>query len=148
MSKVFRYAAAYGLWILGIGLAFWLFYLSRTSLIGIFALFYEQGEWQYTKTVNLVDRIITVVFGLGWLVYTIVTEDKYRKGALKGDSLKGFARFTGPVLLAIFVVDLVLFWLQGIGSDNWLRWLILASELGIGITMVLSGKKKSTTKSN
>jgi hypothetical protein len=142
MSKVFRYATAYGLWILGIGLAFWLLYLS------ILALFYEQGEWQYTKTVNLVDRIITVTLGLGWLVYTIVTEDKYRKGALKGDLLKSFARFTGPVLVSIFVVDLILFWLGGVGSDNLLRWLILAAELGGGIALVVYGKIKPAIKSN
>jgi hypothetical protein len=43
---------------------------------------------------------------------------------------------------------LVLFWLQGINSDNWLRWLFLAAELGGGIALVVAVRKTPIIKSN
>lgn len=148
MSKVVKYTIAYGMWIVDLGLSAWLFFLSRTTLLGILALFSEQGDFQYAKMVDLVDRIFVVVLGLGWLVFSIFTEEYYRTGALKENLLKRFARVTGPILLCIFVVDLMLFWLQGIGGDNWLRWLILAAELVIGLALVVYGKKNITIKPN
>jgi hypothetical protein len=142
MNKVIKYAIAYGMWIIDLGLAFWFAYMSRTVLLGLFALFSKQGEWGYAKAVNLTERVSTVVLGLGWLVFSILIEDYFRKGASEGNLLKRIARVTGPVLLGIFVVDLILFWIQGISSDNWFRWLILAGEFGIGIALLVSGKKK------
>ena len=146
MNKVFKYASAYGMWIVDLGLALWLVYLSRTAILGILALFYEPGDLQYLHAVNFTDKVIAIILGLGWLAFTIIIEDYYRKGALKGDMLKRFARVTGPIFLCSFVIDLILFWLQGIGSDNWLRWLILAAELGIGIALIIFVKNKSTHK--
>ena len=148
MSKVIKYMIAYGMWIVDLGLSAWLYFISRTALLGILALSYEQGDFQYSKAVDLVDRIFVVVLGLGWLVFSIFTEEYYRTGALKENLLKRFARVTGPLLLCVFVVDLILFWLQGIGGDNWLRWLILAAELVIGLALIVSGKKNATNKSN
>ncbi len=148
MNKVFKYAIAYSMWIADLGLTVWLFYISRTGLLATLALFYEPGDLAFSHAVDLINKIFTVVLGLGWLVFSIVTEEKFRTSAREDNLLKCFAKFTGPVLLCIFSVDMLLFWLQGIGSDNWLRWLILAAELGIGIALVVSGKKKSTNKSN
>lgn len=148
MNKVIKYAIAYGMWIADLGLAIWLFFISRTSLVGILALFYEPGDLAYSHAVDVIEKVISIILGLGWLAFSIVTEDYYRTGALEGNLLKRFARVTGPVLLCIFIVDLMLFWLVGIGGDNWLRWLILAAELGIGIVLVVAGKKKSTNKPN
>jgi hypothetical protein len=117
-------------------------------LLGLLALSGQVGEWQFAKTVNLIDRVVTVVLGLGWLAFVIITEDYFRKAVKKGNLLRRFARITGPVLLCIFVVDLVFFWLQGISSDNWLRWLILATELGGGIALVVAVGKTPIIKSN
>ena len=147
MSKVLKYAIAYGMWIVNLGLSAWLIFISRTALLAFLAVLYEPGDFQFTKIVNLVDRIFTVVLGLGWLVLAIFTEENYRTGALKENLLKIFARYTGPLLLCIFIVDLMLFWLQGIAGDNWLRWLILTAELVIGLVLVLYGKKTATDTS-
>lgn len=148
MNKVIRYATAYGLWIVDLGLSAWLFFISRSTLIAILAMSSNVGDFQYTKTVNLVDRIFTVVLGLGWLVLAIFIEENFRSNALKDDLFKRFARVTGPLLLIIFVIDLVLFWLQGIGPDLWFRWLILAAELVLGLVLVVSGRISDTNKSN
>ena len=148
MNKLVKYVFAYGMWIVDMGLSLWLVYLSRTALLGLLAFFYTQGDYQYTKMVNLVDRIFVVVIGLGWLIFSIITEEFYRTGALKEDILKRFARITGPLLLSVFVVDLILFWLQGISAGDWLRWLIFAAELVVGLALVVFGKKDTTTKLN
>lgn len=147
MNKVIKYAIAYGMWIADLGLSLWLFYISRIGLLAFLALFYEPGDFAFSHRVDLIDKIFTVVLGLGWLAFSIVTEEKYRTSAPEENLLKCFARFTGPVLLCIFAVDLILFWLSGIGGDNWLRWLILASELGVGIALVVYGKIKPGSKS-
>jgi hypothetical protein len=148
MSKVIKYLVAYGMWIVDMGLATWLFYISRTTLLALLAQFYKQGNYQYTKMVNLVDRVFVVVLGLGWLIFSVVTEDYYRKGALKEKTLKRFARVTGPLLLCVFVIDLMLFWLQGIEAGDLLRWLILAAELVIGLALIVSGKKDPKNEPN
>jgi hypothetical protein len=148
MNKVLKYVSAYSMWIVVSGFVAWLFYLGRTVLLGLLALSGQAGEWQFAKTVNLIDRVVTVVLGLGWLAFVIITEDYFRKAVKKGNLLSRFARVTGPVLLCIFVVDLVFFWLQGIGSDNWLRWLFLAVELGGGIALVVAVRKTPIIKSN
>lgn len=148
MIKVIKYIIAYSMWIANLGLAFWLTYISRTALLAVLALFYNQGDFQYTKTIDLVDRIFTVIIGLGWLVFSIFTEEYYRTGALKEDFLKRFARVTGPIFLCIFIVDLIIFWIQGISANDWLRWLILTAELGIGLALYVYGKQKLPSKSN
>jgi hypothetical protein len=148
MNKVLKYVSAYSMWIVVSGFVAWLFYLGRTVLLGLLALSGQAGEWQFAKTVNLIDRVVTVVLGLGWLAFVIITEDYFRTTVKKENLLSRFARITGPVLLCIFVVDLVLFWLQGINSDNWLRWLFLAAELGGGIALVVAVRKTPIIKSN
>jgi hypothetical protein len=55
---------------------------------------------------------------------------------------------TGPVLLGIFIVDLILFWLQGAGGGDWLRWFILAVELGIGMALLRSARSQSQPNPN
>jgi len=56
-----------------------------------------------------------------------------------------FATVTGALLLSIFVLDLILSWLQGGAGGNWLRWLILAAELGIGIALITTAKTRRTS---
>ncbi len=142
LERILKYVTAYALWIVDLGLAGWLTYISRTVLLGLLALFYKTGNYEYTKMVNFINIVFTVILGLGWLVFSIITEDFYRTGARNESLLKRFARVTGPLLLCVFAVDLILFWLQGIRSDDLLRWLILASELGIGLALAAVRDKK------
>jgi len=139
MRKVIKYLIAYMMWITNMILSIWFAYLTRTSVLGILALFYQQGDFQYTKLVDLIDRVLVVVLGLGWLVFTIFTEEYYRSGALKENLPKRFARIAGPLILCIFVVDLSLLWVQG--ASEWMRWLILAIELFAGLALIVYSRK-------
>lgn len=145
MSKAFKYAIAYGMWFVDLGLSAWLFFVSRTALFAFLALFYKEGDYRYTKTAELIDNTFTLLLGLGWLALIILTEEYYRTGALE-ENLKRFARVTGPVLLCIFFVDLILFGLQGFGGGDWLRWLILSSELVMGLILILYARKTAANK--
>jgi hypothetical protein len=145
MNKVVRYVFAYAGWIADLGLALWLAYLCKTTLLGIFALFYT-GNLAYANAVNFIDKAFTVILGLGWLAFMIAIEEYFRTGIEKEAPQKRFASVTGPLLVSIFAVDLILAWVQGISGGSWLRWLILAAELGIGIALLVS--VKSSSKSN
>jgi hypothetical protein len=140
MAKIIKYVSAYLMWIVDLGLTFWLIFISRTVFLGIFALFYKEGEWVYSRRVDLADKVFVLILGLGWLVFMIVAEAYFRAGALRDDLFERFARVTGPVLLSIFAVDLILFWLQGVGGGDWLRWFLLAAELGLGIALLVSAR--------
>ena len=140
MAKLIRYAGAYILWIADLGLTFWLMINSRTVFLGILALFYKPGAWAYAHRADFADKVLLLILGLGWLVFMILAETYFRTGARGDDLLKRFARVTGPVLLGIFSVDLILFWLQGVGGGNWFRWFLLAAELGLGIVLLVSAR--------
>ena len=146
MSKVFKYVIAYGMWFVDLGLATWLFYISRTALLAFLALSYDQADYQYPMRADVADKIFTLLLGIGWLAFMVITEEYFRAGAHKESLMKRFARVTGSILLTIFFLDLTLFWLQGIEGGDWLRWLILSAELVIGLVLVLYGKKSRKTK--
>jgi len=148
MNKVTNNLLAYGMWIVDMLLAFWLAFLSRNVLLEILALFYQKESWSYPRWANVIEKFYTLLVGLGWLVFMIVVEQYILAGIKKGNLLKRIARVTGLVLLAIFVVDLISFWLQGIGSAIWLRWLILAAELIIGTGLFVYYKSTTTPKTN
>ena len=148
MSTIIKFVSAYTMWVVDLGLSFWLVVVSRTVFLGLFALSYKGGESESAKVVfahrvDFADKIFSIVLGLGWLVFMIVTEAYFRAGILRDDLFKRFAKVTGPVLLAIFVVDLILFWVQGAGGGDWLRWFILAAELGLGITLLKMAASQS-----
>jgi hypothetical protein len=148
MSKVFKYAVAYGMLLVDLGLSAWLFIMSRTILLAFLALSSEPGVFRHLKRAQVIDQTSTVLLGLGWLALFVFAEGYYRAGALEEGLVKRFARVTGPILLCVFVVDVILFWLQGIGGDDWLRWLILLAELVIGLVLVVYGRKRARGKND
>ena len=146
MSKVLRYVVAYGMWLVDLALSVWLFVLSRSALVAFLARSYQQGDFRYSKMAKAADEVFTVLLGIGWLGLIILTEEYYRRGAIDEGLTKRFARVTGPILLVAFVVDLLLFWLQGFGGAGWLRWLILAAELVLGVSLVRCGRRSASSE--
>lgn len=140
MAIILKYIGAYCMWIADLGLTLWLIFISRTVFLGILGLFYKPGSLVYAHRVDFADKIFWLILGLAWLAFMIAAESYFRAGALSQDLLRRFARITGPVLLIIFGVDLTLFWLQGISVGGWLRWFILAAELGLGIVLYMSAR--------
>jgi hypothetical protein len=145
MTKVLKYVLAYFLWIVDLGLGLWLFFISRTALLDILATFYKPGAWVYSRRVDLADKFFLLILGLGWLVFMIVIEHDYRSSALTGELPQRFAWVTGLLLLCIFVVDMIMIWVQGVGN-NGLRWFMLAIELGIGTALIVAVKRRFTAK--
>ncbi len=90
--------------------------------------------------VDFLDKAFIIILGLTWLALMVIIEEYFRNGVQKGDLFKRIARMTGPILLCIFVVDLLMFWLEGVRAGNWIRWLILAGELGIGLALLAYAK--------
>lgn len=148
MKKALKYIIAYILWIVEIGFALYLCYISRSLILGIMTFNLKVGNVQYQQRMNLTDRVFVLILGFGWLIFMIFVEEYFRTGVLKGDLPKRIVGVTWPVLLAAFLVDLVLLWIQGVGSSSWLRWLVLAVELGAGVGLLVFAKTRLTSKSN
>lgn len=146
MNKAIKYGVALGMWVVDLALGFWLFYIGQTALMGIMALFYEPGEWQYEKIITATNKFAILIFGLAWLVFTIVIQEYFMNGVNEGEMFKRFARVNGPLLICIFVIDLIIFWLQGVPGNNFFRWFILAAELGLGLALTVFYKRKSIEK--
>jgi len=143
IKKSINYVIAYALWIVTILLGLWFVILARSDFQGALATFYARGSVTYIQRARFFDQIFVFVLGLLWLVFMVVTEWYFRTGAPRPDWLKRFAQVAGPVILLVFVADLFLFWLQGASSGNWLRWLVLAGELVIGIVFLLYARSPS-----
>ena len=141
--KVFKYAIAYGMLLVDMGLAAWLFIMSRTALLAFLAISYEPGAIRNLKRAQVIDQTSTILLGLGWLALLIFAEGYYRTGALEDGLVKRFARVTGPILLCVFAVDLILLWLQGMGGADWLRWPVLLAELIIGSVLLVYSRKRA-----
>lgn len=139
------YIAAYLMWVIVLALGIWFLLVSRTGFLGALAAYHNtetvSGVWQ----VRLLDIVYSVTVGLIWLVLMTVTERYFRKGVRQGVLLTRFATIVGPEILLILAADLFLLWLQG-GSRVWLRWLILGSELVIGVGLVLFARHSRTRK--
>jgi hypothetical protein len=147
MTKVLKYALAYVLWILDLGLGLWLLLISRTAFLNFLAVFYKPGNLAYAHRVDFADKVFTLILGLGWLILMIVIEHSYRTSALTGELPQRFARVSGVLLLCAFVVDMIMFWIQGVGNGDWLRWLILVAELGIGTALMVAVRSRFAVKS-
>ena len=147
MTQVLKYLLAYILWIVDLGIGLWLFLISRTVFLDVLALSYKEGSWVYSRRVDLADKAFVLILGLAWLIFMIFVEHYYRTSVFTGELPRRFAKVTGLLLLSVFVVDLILFWVQGAGNGSWLRWLILAAELGLGTALMVTVRQTAAPKS-
>ena len=88
------------------------------------------------------DKVFTILLVIGLLTFLVITQEYYLKGVRKGDLLERFARVTGPRFLGIFIVDSILFYMQGIDLNNWYRLMIILAELVLGILLVIYSRKE------
>ena len=146
MIKVLKFSLAYVLWVADLGLGLWLLFISRNAFLDILALSYKPGNLTYGHQVDFADKMFVITLGIGWLGLMIGIEHYYRTSALTGELLQRFARVTGLLLLCVFVVDLILVWVQGVGNNTWLRWLILAAELGAGVALIVAVRRRFAPK--
>jgi len=145
MKKILSYATAYLMWILTAALGVWLMLISRSAFLGALAL-YAGDSVQRAWQARFFEKIFTIAIGLLWLVAMIVVEEYFRMGVQRHSLLVRFAKVAGPELLAVFVVDALLLWLQR-GSASWLRWLTLGGELVLGTALVWLARSAKTPRS-
>jgi hypothetical protein len=139
MKKGLGYVIAYLAWAVTMALGVWFILISREGVLGVLVLYAGDSlprMWQ----AKFLDKAYVVVVGLLWLVLVIVAEEYFKRGVPQRDLMRRIANVVGPELLLIFVADVGLLLLQGIGSAGWLRWLILGGELVIGMALFLLGR--------
>jgi hypothetical protein len=138
------YIVAYIMWIVVMLLGIWFILVSRESLTSALAL-YAMGSLQRFFEARFLDKVYMVAIGLLWLITVIVAEDRFRKGVPQRALMRRFAAIAGPELLLIFLADASLLWLQG-GRTGWSRWLILGSELVLGIMLIVFSRLPRTSQ--
>ncbi|MFN2233049.1 MAG: hypothetical protein ACK2U1_02385 [Anaerolineales bacterium] len=142
MRKFFMYVLTLSLWIIDFGLATWFAFITRTVLFAVPSLFFHPGNWQFPQRAEVMDTVFTLLLGIGLLAFLVITQEYYFKEVQQGDLIERFARITGPILIGIFIVDAVLFFMQGFDPSNWYRLLIILAELGVGIILIITSRKE------
>ena len=140
-SDVFAHIAVYVMWFLNLGLAIWLLLNIRLLLLIFPAILLDATDYFYPQRVEASDKLITLSLGVVWLVFMVFTEEYFRRGIPQGDLIHRFAKVTGAVLISMFVVGLLVLGVQGFQRD-WFHWLILSTEITVGIGLVLVGRKR------
>ena len=136
VKKGLGYFIAYLMWVVVMGLGLWFFVISRNGFLDILAL-YARGSVTRGWQTSFYDKVFSLALGLLWLAVMIVTERYLRRGVQQGDLIRRVAQVVGPELLLVFAADLGLLVLQGVGSANWLRWVVLGGEVVGGVLLLL-----------
>ena len=142
MRKFLKYVLTYSLWIINFGLAAWLAFITRTVLFAVPSLLFHPGNFQFPKRAEVMDKLFTILLVIGLITFLVITQEYYLKGVKKGDLIERFARITGPIFIGIFIVDSILFYMQGIDPSNWYRLLIILAELALGILLIIYSRKQ------
>ena len=147
MRNFFKIILAYCLWFVDLVLAAWLAVIGRTALFAVPAVFFHPGTIMYPKRAEVMDTVFTMLLGMGWFTFIVITLEYFEPGEHKGNLIKRFATVTGPLVLCIFIVDSILFYLQGFDADNWFRLLIISAELVVGIILLIYSRKNANNPS-
>jgi len=136
-----NYVLAYLLWFILLALGFLFGILGQNAFDAFLGTQTARNQtFQFGKTMIFLDRVFIFVIWLVWLVMMVLSEESLRRAARSGNLLKHFARFAGPLLILLFLSDGYLLSVAGFSSAGWLRWLILASELVLGIILTVFGQ--------
>lgn len=145
VKKGLGYVIAYLMWVVALVLGLWFFIISRNGFLGILAL-YARGSVTRGWQTSFYDKAYSIAIGLLWLALMIVVERYFRRGVQQGDLIKRVAQVVGPELLVVSAADLGLLVLHGVGSANWLRWVILGGEVVVGVLLLLYARSLRRSK--
>lgn len=89
----------------------------------------------------------TVLVSLILLIVLMYAESAFRKGAARGNLPQRIAGIYGPMVILIFLVDLVALINRG-WVGTWVYWLILFLELSVGAGMLIYARIKRVKNFN
>ncbi len=135
---VMRKLGAYSLWIILVLLGAWAFLLARSSLLTALAV-YAGDAIDRAYQARFLNPFLSLLLGIVLFIFIIVSEDRVRQGIKKGIVLRNFSRLLGPLLLFLFLMDLIIFIYEKFAMVSWLRLLILILELGLGLVCIYLG---------
>lgn len=121
----------------------WVFFLGREVSSGWMRLYYVGESFTRGYQAGFFDRMITLFLGLGWLVLFVVSEELMRRQPTQARVLTVFSRFMGTLCLLAFVLDILLVvFVTGAAAVNWIRWLVIITELVLGGCFAFLGWSK------
>jgi hypothetical protein len=150
--KFLRFITAYTFWLVLIALASLIFIWARSVFQAYLGANFIGGSYVLRTQARLYDQIVTILLGLSWFIFVIVSEEYLRRTINRGGMVKQFIRYLGVELLILFILDGLQLYFQGIAGIDWIRVLVLTLELGGGAVCIyfgwsdrspLSGKAKN-----
>jgi hypothetical protein len=127
------YIPAYLGWAVVAALGVWFMLISRNSFLGVMSAVYVRDSIQRAWQVRFLDKVYFIAVGMLWTIVAVITEAYFRKGAGRPGLGQRIAKVIGIELLLIFGADVILLILQGFNVNIWQRWLIVISELALGV---------------
>jgi hypothetical protein len=143
--KALKVVAAHLLWLVNGLFGAWLLYISRNTWLALFDRYYINGSPTYANRALFMDRIFSILLGLAWFFMIIFTQSYFLNGVAKNDMMRRFAKASGPIVLAIYGVDVILALTQGLTNIGWSRFVIILVELVLGIALVRLGQVKKVS---
>jgi hypothetical protein len=107
-NNIFKYVLVYGFWFVDLGLATWFLFRSRLVLLIIPALLFDPTDYFYPKRAEVVDKFFTLLLGIVWLSFMVISEEYFRASVLKGKLIKRITWVTGSLLFGILIVESIL----------------------------------------
>jgi len=136
------YLLAYTMWIVSFLLWLGFMLLGRDALLGMLGIYFIGESFQRRLQAQFADRVFVFGTGLIWVILMIVVENYFRTGVKKGDLSRRLGRVLGPQVLLIFLADAVkAIWVDPIPLP-WIRWVLLAIELTVGVGAIYLSSRK------
>lgn len=141
IQKFSKSIIAYLLWIILLLLGIFLFILTRNLILGLLGTYYVTESIVTIWRVRFLDPAASVILGLLWLILMVWSEHQLRRSVRRGELMPQFARFAGPLMILLFIVDFSLFLLQTTKFLDIWRIVILAFWLIGGVSLTIYGQR-------
>ena len=140
-KRWFGYISAYFFWAVSLALLTWFLILARNTLPAWVEVAISNNPTLARQLAVILDKVLILVGGIGWLVFLIVIEQYFRKGIARGKLWVRIARVLGILLILIFLVDGSQVLLSQILITMWTNWLILLLELALGVGLIYLSRR-------
>ena len=132
----FGYISAYLFWAISLAVALWFLALARNTVPLLIANLLIQDPTHARTLQIIIDRVLILVGGIGWLAFMAIIEQYFRKGVIQECLCGRISRVFGILLVLIFLADSLQMLQTGIQSIFRSSPLVLLAELIFGVGLI------------
>jgi hypothetical protein len=140
-KMVLTYLFAYLMWVLSMALGVLFLLLGRTTFPFLIGSMLAESDFDARQWAIAIDRIFTLLAGMGLVFNMVVVENYFRSGVKRKDLTRRLARVFGIQLLLLFIADGTQQLLLASYTVNWPRLALLLLELAAGLFLTIYSYK-------